>query len=221
MKKKREEMRMRAFDSTEYAQGGAQDCRIKKLLDELDAKDQRELELLKSQGVNREGDALLTAMRDERLKTDRGLKKQNENEQSDSYLPALKDKNGKIDVTSFLPKAQALITMAPAEKQDLFSRLKYVQKKVYQHKDQDPIEINKKVTAGDLNPCEAHAKIAAIEQAQVSSRRVAPQITESQALVDRERKTKSVQRAAIKAAFSGMNQLENQQFEELFKQTMK
>lgn len=38
MKKKREEMRMRAFDSAEYAQGGAQDCRIKKLLDEMDAK---------------------------------------------------------------------------------------------------------------------------------------------------------------------------------------
>lgn len=136
-------------------------------------------------------------------------------------MPALKDKNGKIDVTSFLPKAQALITMAPAEKQDLFSRLKYVQRKVHQQKDSDPIEINKKVASGDLNPCEAHAKIAAIEQAQASSKKVAPQITETQALQDRERKTKSVQRAAIKAAFSGMNQLENQQFEELFKQTMK
>ena len=132
MKKKREEMRMRAFDSAEFDQGGAQQKKIAKLMAEIDAKNQREYELWKNQGVNKEGEAMLTAMRDERLHTDRELKKQSENEKSNSFLPSLHDKNGKIDVMRFRPSAQALITMAPAEKEDLFLKLKFIQKKAAQ-----------------------------------------------------------------------------------------
>ena len=40
MKKKREEMRMRAFDSAEFDQGGAQQRKIAKLLAEIDEKNQ-------------------------------------------------------------------------------------------------------------------------------------------------------------------------------------
>ena len=43
----------------------------------------------------------------------------------------------------------------------------------------------------------------------------------AQSLAEQKRKAKSVERAAIKAAFSGMTELENQHFEDLFKQTMK
>lgn len=165
---------------------------------------------------------MLTAMRDERLHSDRELKKQSENEKSNSFLPSLQDKNGKIDVMRFRPSAQALITMAPAEKEDLFLKLKFIQKKAAQQNLQDPNEITRRVAAGDLNPCEAHSKIQNLEEARLDSSRTAvPELSAVQSAADQKRKAKSVERTAIKAAFSGMTQLENQHFEDLFKQTMK
>ena len=41
-------------------------------------------------------------------------------------MPVLFDKNGKINVKQFRPTTEDLITMAPAEKEEVVKRLKFV-----------------------------------------------------------------------------------------------
>lgn len=114
--------------------------------------------------------------------------------------------------------------MAPAEKEELVKRLKFVQKKADQQKSRDPKEIAKRVRNGEIQPCQANAIIKGIETTELGASKKKLDKTNEHALLteeDLKKKAKAVERASIKAKFSGMNQLENQHFEELFKQTMK
>lgn len=80
----------------------------------------------------------------------------------------------------------------------------------------DPMKIQEKVRVGKINPCEANKLIQNIGTVEKKG----PKITSIQQIEEQKRKAKSVERAAIKASFSGMTTLENKYFDELFKQTI-
>ena len=67
-------------------------------MDGIDEKNRREYELWKNQGENKEGQMMLTEMRNERLQIDQSLRKNKENENYSSFLPQLYDKSGKVNV---------------------------------------------------------------------------------------------------------------------------
>jgi len=56
-------------------------------MDGIDEKNRREYELWKNQGENKEGQMMLTEMRNERLQIDQSLRKNKENENYSSFLP--------------------------------------------------------------------------------------------------------------------------------------
>jgi len=81
------------------------------------------------------------------------------------------------------------------------------------------------VKEGKINPCEMKQKklemIEANKHRAFSNGRSFKQRKVENTQEEKKARAKSQERAAIKLAFSGMNELENNHFEDLLKQTMK
>ena len=103
MRAKREEARMRAFGTGQAGDG--RESKMKRLLEEEDARQkQRELVAL-NPGKNEEGDQMLTDMRKSQIQKDGSLRLQKKHK-SKSFLPLL----------DFKPTANELIGMTPSQK---------------------------------------------------------------------------------------------------------
>lgn len=101
-------------------------------------------------------------------------------------------------------------------------------KRVKQHKQQkridyerDPRNVIDQVKAGTINPCEMHAKKQEMMEQRSKSNKRSLKVKALTSQEDKKSRAKSVERAAIKLAFSGMTELENNHFEDLVRHTKK
>jgi len=184
--------------------------------------------VIESQMSGSEANTYLSSLREKRLESDRTHRKQfaTVDSQSGSLLPDIKDRTTKIDMAEFKPKSEILIGMTPFEKQEFIDKLKQVKKLNVILEARDPENLIEQVKEGKLNPCEMKAKkqdlIEANKQRANSNVRTFKKSKKSVVdPSDKKARAKSVERAAIKLAFSGMNELENNHFEDLLKHTMK
>lgn len=75
---------------------------------------------------------------------------------SSAILPDITiiDKNQKINLKKFQPTSEQLRGMNPQEKQELFSKLKFISKRNSAIDEKDPEKVIQKVLSGQVNPCE-------------------------------------------------------------------
>jgi UPF0288 family protein (methanogenesis marker protein 3) len=135
------------------------------------------------------------------------------------------DKNAKVNMKQILPKSDELISMTPSEKQQLLEKVKAIRKNNALVHKRDPENVMELVKEGKINPCEMKTKklemIEANKQRALSNGRAFKKRKVENTAEDKKARAKSQERAAIKLAFSGMNELENNHFEDLLKHTMK
>ena len=138
-----------------------------------------------------------------------------------NYLPSLYGKDGKIDVKKFNPSATELLKMTPSQKQNLINSIKLVQKKAEEEQAADPNTIKQQIESGEVNPCEGFKQLQKLEELKLKSQKKGPKVL-SMAEAEGQRRAKSVRKKpAIFQRFGAMTVQENQQFEELYKKTLK
>ena len=125
----RDELKMKSFESKEF-EHIERKKRLDVMLKQIEEERQAELEKIRNEPENLEAKELFKQMRDDRLKEDQKKRSAQRNAHS-SFLPALvsTDKDKKIDVKDFKPNAETLINMTPQEKEELFSKLKMINKR--------------------------------------------------------------------------------------------
>lgn len=223
LKMQRDELKMKSFESKEFEHIERKQ-KLEVMLRKIEEERQAELEKIRNEPENLEAKALFKEMRDNRLKADQESRKALQNVSS-GFLPALvsTDKDKKIDIKDFKPKAETLIHMTPQEKEELFSKLKFITKRNEVLDQKDPATVEKLAKKGEINPCDMYMKqqeLIDLREKSQSQLEMEKQ-RELKTKEDQNARKKKAERQKIKAAFSGMNELENIHFQDLIKNTMK